>query len=114
VRAVDDEDDECGDRENERDAPHVECRIEVGRERARWRGSGEAAEEGGLFVVVGGVDGVTLVVCKQRGTRGGHSDKAIHESGRWGKPKPYGAGGFQLIAKCNWINDLRIVIVGRG
>ena len=64
MRAVYDEDDECGNRENECDAPREECRIEASREWARWRGGGEAAEEGGLFVVVGGVDGVTLVVCE--------------------------------------------------
>lgn len=29
------------------------------------------------------------------------------------KPKPYVAGGSQLIAKCNWISDLRIVIASR-
>jgi len=64
VRAEYDEDDECGDGENERDAPREECRIEAGREWARWRGGGKAAEEGRLFFVVGGVDGVTLVVCE--------------------------------------------------
>jgi len=64
VRALCDEDDKGGDRENESDAPCAECWIEVGRERARWRGGGEAAKEGGLFFVVGGVDGVTLVVCE--------------------------------------------------
>lgn len=64
MRAVHDEDDERGDRESERHGPRAERRIEAGREWAGWRGGGEAPEEGGLFVVVGGVDGVTLVVCE--------------------------------------------------
>jgi hypothetical protein len=61
---VHDEDDEGRDRENECDAPREECRREAGGEWARRRGGGEAAEESGLFVVVGGVKGVTLVVCE--------------------------------------------------
>ncbi len=71
VRAVRDEDDEGRHRQDERDAPRAERRVDAGREGARGRAGGEAAEQQRrrlFFVVVVVVrrrDGGALVVGQQ-------------------------------------------------
>ena len=71
--AVDNEENECGDRENQGEAPCVEGGVEARREGSAWGGCRETTEESCLLIV-GRIDGAALV--GEKGSmRRGHCDK---------------------------------------